>query len=149
MNAGSIETMRAMLAQHNGTPLYIEDVSNHLHRLAQSMEGAARISDAMSRHPGFMAEHSARADTMRHCAMMVRALGENVAAGLAIVRHEAELAAELAADPTPDDVTLCAACGDTVPEPGNTLCAGCIEPAACGHCSGCHQSGVCIDRGYL
>lgn len=91
----AIAAMRTMMAQGLGTPLFIDDVPNHLHRLAEQMRGAARLSDALATAPAFTAEHSARADTMRHAAMMVQALGLNIRAALDVLADEHALQAKL------------------------------------------------------
>lgn len=98
--ADALGAMRTMLAQGLGTPLFIDDVPNHLHRLAEQMDGAARLSDALAAAPG-MADQAARADTMRHAAMMVRALGLNVRQGLSELADQHALQAELNAERWP------------------------------------------------
>lgn len=126
----AVAAMRTMLAQGLGTPLFIDDVPNHLHRLAEQMKGAARISDAMAQHPTFMAEHSARADTMRHAAMMVQALGLNIRAALDVLADEHALHAELQAVETghpslqePDE--------PFTPQPFRAVCCACEDEEWC------------------
>lgn len=120
----ALAAMRTMMASGLGTPLFIDDVPNHLHRLAEQMRGAARLSDALATAPAFHADHSARADTMRHAAMMVQALGLNIKAALELVADEQALSAELAeaisgpldSEPFPRTVepfrAFCCACED-------------------------------------